>query len=201
MPSKTEIVNLALGHLSVGKEIGDFETEQSEEARTARRFYNTALGVVVVGANWPFLTKIAALALVEEEPNTEWGYAYRYPSDCAHFRRILSGVRNDARQTRSPHRIAQDNSGKLIFSDETEAEAEYTVKATDIALYPDDFIMTFSLYLAGLMAPKLTKGDQFKLGERAFKLYAWELARVTMRVFNEQQDEEEPEAESIRVRD
>ena len=37
MPSKTEIVNLALGHLAVAKTIGNLETEKSVEALVGDR--------------------------------------------------------------------------------------------------------------------------------------------------------------------
>ena len=94
MATKTEIFNMALGHLAIGKMVANFTAEQSQEARIGRIYYDIALGQVLKDVPWPFATKIAALGLLEEEPNTEWGYSYRYPSDCAHFRRILSGSRS-----------------------------------------------------------------------------------------------------------
>ena len=200
MSSKTEIVNMALGHLATGKEVANIETENSEEARVARRFYDTALGQTVGDAPWPFLTKIAALGLIEEEPNTEWGYSYQYPSDCARMRRILSGIRNDNRQSRVPYKIAWGTSGKIIFTDEVDAELEYTLLATDESLFDEAFILAFSYYLAVMMAPTLTAGDQFKLGNRAAELYTFTIGKARSAAFDEQQDEEEPEAEAIRSR-
>ncbi len=201
MSSKLEIVNLALSHIGIGKEVANFDTESSEEASAARRFYQIALDVTLRDAPWPFVTKITSLALIEEEPNTEWGYSYRYPSDCLYLRRILSGIRNDNRQSRSPYKLAKDNAGLIIFSDEEQAQCEYSVRANEENIYPPDFVMALSLYLGSLMAPRLTSGDQFKVGERALAKYFVEADIARASAYNEQQDEEEPESEFIRARE
>src|SRR3972149_5101754 len=127
MPSKVGIVNIALGHIGVGRAISNLETESSQEAITARLFYDLALETVLRDSPWPFAAKIAVLSLIEEEPNTEWAFSYRYPTDCIMFRRVLSGLRNDSRQSRAPYKLAQDDSGTIIFTDEEDAQAEYTI--------------------------------------------------------------------------
>lgn len=196
MSSKTEIVNLALTHLGVGKEIAALETENSEEARAARRVYDTARDTVLQDCPWPFATRIAALALVEEEPNTEWAFSYRYPSDCIYLRRVLSGLRNDTRQSREPYKIAGDSSGKLIYTDSQDAQIEYTAKSDNPQVYPSDFVMAFSYLLAFLMGPRLA-GDRTKLIDRAFALYQQSVSVAKAAALNEQQDEKVPEAELI----
>lgn len=201
MASKTENLNMALSHLGIGKDVANIETERSPEATAGRRFYDVARDFVAVQLPWPFLTKITTLALVEEDPNDEWAYSYQYPSDCIHIRRILSGVRNDSRQTRSPYRITQGASGKVIFSDVEDAEFEYTVIPDDPSLYSADYTIAFSYYLAFLISPRVTKGDQFKLGQRALELFEVFLSKAGARLFNEEQAEQLPEAEYITARD
>lgn len=198
--SKVEICNLALSHLAIGKEIANFETEKSEEASSCRRFYDIALKATLRDFPWSFTTKIAPLALIEESPNDEWAYSYRYPSDCLNIRRILSGERNDTRQSRVPYKIAQDTSGLVIYTDQEDAEIEYTIMANNPLFYPPDFVIAFSFYLAFLIAPRITGGDQFKLGERALRLYFAELRRALSRNVNEQQADEDPDSEFIRIR-
>lgn len=200
MSSKVEIVNMALSHLAIGKEISNLESESSEEARTARRFYDIARDTTLRDFPWPFATKIAALSLIETEPNTEWAFSYRYPTGCVYLRRILSGLRNDSRDTRAPYRLAQDESGQIIYTDGEDAQAEYTVKADNPQFYPADFMLAFSYLLAALMAPRLTGGDQFKLGAQAWRLYQAMTGKAVSRAFNEEQAEEEVESESIRAR-
>jgi len=200
MASSTEICNLALSHIGVGKEIANLETEKSEEAAACRRFYDTARDEVLRDFTWPFATVMATLGLIEEDPNDEWSYSYRYPSDCLMFRRILSGQRTDTRDTRVPYKIAQDSSGTLIFTDQENAECEYTIREDDPLRYPPDFVLAFSFLLASYIAPRLTGGDPFKLGQRALQLYALQISKAQANAKNEEQPDIEPDSEFTRAR-
>jgi hypothetical protein len=201
MASSTEIANLALSHLGVGSEISDLDMERSQEALACRRFYSTARNATLRDFPWPFATKIAALGLIEEDPNDEWGYSYQYPSDCLDAIRILSGIRNDNRQSRVPYKLANGDSGQVIFTDQEDAELEYTKLETDTSRYPPDFVLALSLRLAAYIAPRLTGGDPFKVGTRAFQMYEAELNRAKASGTEENQAEEDPESELIRARD
>ena len=116
-------------------------------------------------------------------------------------RKILSGTRNDTRQSRIHYTVAYDSTGRLIFTDEQTAKAIYTVRVEDPALYPSDFTMALSYRLAALVSPRVTKGDPFKMKEGLMKLYAMEISRAMATSINEGQDEEEPNSEFIRTRE
>lgn len=199
--STTAIANLAISHLGIGKEIANLITERSAEAQACRRFYETARDITLRDFSWPFATKINALGLVEEDPNDEWGFSYRYPTDCLKLRRILSGIRNDTRQTRIPYRVTRDESGLLIYTDAEDAELEYTINESDVGRFPPDFVMALSFLLAGYVAPRLTGGDPFKLGNRALELYQFELSKARSSAANEEQPDDLPESEFIRTRE
>lgn len=199
MASPVQIYNMGLAHLGQTKRIASFD-EQSEEARLGSLVYETCRDTVLEAFNWPFATKLAALALVAEDPNDEWAFSYRYPSDCLKFRKILSGVRNDSRDTRIPFRISKDNAGKLIFVDKEDAQGEWTVKVTDTQLFSPSYTLALSYYIAHIIAPAMTAGDPFKLGERARQLYEIEIQRAAAHAFNEEQPEQHPESEFIRAR-
>jgi hypothetical protein len=201
MASDTQIANIALSDLGTGKQIANLETEKSTEANVMRQFYDLALDTTERDFPWPFTTKFATLDLVEEDPTSEWKYAYRYPSDCLKLRRILSGVRNDNRQTRVPYKIGHDNQGQLIYTDKADAEIEYTRRVTEASRFPADFTLAFGHRLAAYAAPRICGEDPFKMGPRAMQLYLFEIATAKASSQNEQQDEEEPEAGSIRARD
>lgn len=201
MASETEIANLALSHLGIGKEIASLETEKSEEATACRRFYTLLRDSSLRDFPWPFATKIIAVGLVEEDPNDEWSFSYRYPTDCLKLRRILSGTRNDNRQTRIPYKVARDDDGLLIWTDKEDAEVEYTVKETNPERFSADFVTFLSLRLSVAIAPRLTRGDPFKMGERAARLYELEVSKARATAVNEQQDEENPESEFISGRE
>lgn len=201
MASTTEIANLALAHLGIGKEIATLETENSAEARILRRFYETARDAVLRDFDWPFAGKRAALGLVETDPTDEWAYSYRYPSDALKLRRIPSGTRNDTLASRIPFVVGQDTTGQLIFSDQAEAEMEYTLRVTAVEKYSPDFILALSYLLAVYSAPALTGGDPFKLGDKAAKFYQYMIAKAQASALGEEQPDPPQESEFITGRD
>jgi hypothetical protein len=75
-----DICNLALSHVGVSTEIANLDTERSKEAQACRRFYEPTREEVLRAFAWPFATRFVDLQLVEEEPNDEWAYSYRYPA-------------------------------------------------------------------------------------------------------------------------
>lgn len=201
MASKTEIANLSLSHLGIGKEIANIETDKGEEASACRRFFDILNNTQLRDFPWQFTTKTADGQLIEEDPTDEWAYSYRYPSDCALFRRIQSGIRNDSRQSRVPYRIVYDATGRLIYTDQENAIFEYVKKEQNVELFSDDYVLALSLKMAFYMAPRLTAGDPFKLGDRAARLYEIEISKAKAQARNEEQPEEEPQSEFIRARE
>ena len=193
--SETEIANLALSHLGGSKEIANIETEKSEAAAACRRFFDTSRDEMLRDFAWPFATSFSTLGLVEEDPDEndkEWKYSYRYPSDCISLRRILSGSRNDHRQGRVPYKIGQDSSGLLIYTDKEDAIVEYTKRETDVSRFPTDFVMALSFRLAAYIAPRVTGGDPFKLGDMVLRFHSFSLAKAQNSALKEEQPEEEP---------
>lgn len=198
--TKTKICNLALSHLGSSKTIANFETERSAESNACREYFDTAVEEVLQGFHWPFATKIVALGLIEEAPNSEWGYSYQYPSDCLDIRRILSGTRDDSKDTEIKFKIYGDDTGKVIYTDKEDAEAEYTMNITDPARWSADFGMAVSFLLAAYIAARVTGGDPFKKGVQAFQMFQMKMPKVQARQANEQKYEREPVSEFERVR-
>lgn len=199
MATQVQICNLALGHVGNSKTISAV-TENSNEANVLNRFYGISVNETMRALYWPFLRKTAALGLVESNPTTEWSYSYRYPSDCLEAIRILSGTRNDTRQSRVPYQILSDSSGLLIYTDTQDAVLEYKKTEVTENLFPDDFSMALSFKLAFYIAPTLAKGDPYKLGDRAQQNYQRHIMMAAANAANEQQDEELPDSEFIRNR-
>lgn len=193
--------NFALRHLSVSKTIQDIVTEDSEEATACRDFLDAVKEEVLRDFAHPFTTVDATLGLVATDPSTRYKYSYRYPSDCVMFRKIHSGVRNDNRQTEIHYKLYRDADGKLIYTDEATPECEYSYFETEIGRWPIDLVMAGSLLLASYIAPSVTDGDPFKLGERAMNLYVISKTKAEANAANEEQPEEEPESEFTRGRD
>jgi len=201
--SETELCNLALSHLAVAGvtfEIQDLDTEKSKEAQACRRFYAQARDEVLRAFPWPFATVIDNLALVATAPNVEWAYSYRYPSDCLMFRRILSGFRTDALDSRIPYRLGRDASGELVFTDMDSAQGEWTTQVTNVGAFAPDFVQALAFLLASYIGPRVAGGDQYKLADRAYQLYQRSLGVARANAFNEEQADPPPDSEMIRAR-
>lgn len=200
MADKTSACNLALSHLGVANSIGNVLTEKSAEAAACRTFFQPALDEALRDFPNPSLIVIKDLALVAANPNDEWGYSYRYPSDCSKAIRIPSGVRNDCRETRVSYRIIKDDTGRLILTDKQNAMLEYAVNSDDPSKWAPDFLMAYSLLLAFYIAPRVTAGDPFKLGERAYRAYYASIRKSEANAIGEQQDDEEPQSDTLNSR-
>lgn len=200
MATKTEIANLAIGHLGTGKEIANLTTESSAEAKAIRRFYDICVEKTQRDFYWPFTRKIEALQLVEEQPNDEWPYSYRYPAKCVDFIKIQSGARNDSRQSRVPFLLGHDDAGRLIFTDRYEAIGEYSELIKNTALFPPDYVLALSAFIALMIAPQITDGDPFGFRQSTAQLYQRLLAEARSNNDNEEQPDENPEAELVRSR-
>ncbi|MCB1712603.1 MAG: hypothetical protein KDH96_09080 [Candidatus Riesia sp.] len=201
MSSKTEISNIALSHLGIGKEISNLDTERSDEANACRRFYTICKETVLRDHDWPFAKKNILLSLIEENPTSEWAYSYTYPPDCLMIRKILSGIRTDTRQSRVEFQIAYGDSSAIVLCDLDEAEAQYTVNVSDSNRFPSDFVMCMSHKLAAMIAPRLTAGDPFKLGIKNEQMYQMYLKISAANAYNEEQLPQEVESSFVRYRE
>lgn len=200
MSSKTEIANLALSHLGIAKEIANLDTENSPEASACRRFYEHVKELTLAEIEWPFATRFVVLGLIEEDPNDEWNFSYRYPSNCIAVRRILSGHRDDTLASIIKYKIGRDTSGKVIYTDQDQASVEYTENITDSTIFPSDFVMAMSYLLAVYIAPRVTGGDPFKLKDSAFAAYTLEVSRAKSNAVNEEKREQLTESPTITAR-
>jgi|SRR6185312_2525774 len=200
MASKTDIANLALSHIGVANDISNLDSEKSNEARACNRFYDQARRQTLRDFPWPFAKRMATLALVTDytvSDTMEWDYAYRYPSDCVLVRRISNETPVDTACSEIPYEIMGDDTGQLIMTNLESAGIDYTTDITNTALFPDDFVMALSLRLAVYIAPRITAGDPFKMGDKAAALYQGELSKAQATAINEGQVTPQPESEII----
>ena len=132
MYSKAELFNLALGALLLSKEISDPETDVSVEGRTLRKFWPTALKHALFKMNLKSTSTAVPLELVKINPNDHWRFAYRYPANCARFRRIVSQFLIDTPETEIPKETGDFEKKPTIFTNHENAIGE--IVRTDISL-------------------------------------------------------------------
>jgi hypothetical protein len=198
--SVADICNMALAHLGSGHSFTNLETDNSEESESLKIFYENTRDQALRDFAWPFAVRLGTLSLVEEDPNDEWGYSYRYPVNALRLLRIPGGIRNESLDNRIPYRIAGDDSGRLIFTDREDAEIEYIAQVKNPLHFTPDFVSALSYLLAAKVATKLTAGDAFKLGQKAMELYVYEIAKAKAMAVNEEAQEPQPDSEFIRIR-
>ena len=199
--SKTQIVNLALQRIGVSKQVANVDTENSKEAMNAKTAYDDERDYVLRDFPWPFATKYVAPGLVAGSStvaaNLDWNYSYRYPSDAVYVRRILSALgRNDPDPP--PFKVGRDDQGRLIYTNQAEAQIEYTMRVTNPEEFDPLFVSAFAWRLGWVLAPSLSRVE--KIADHCLKMYAIELSKAQAGAGNEQQQEKQIEAEWIRGR-
>ncbi len=203
MISLVTLANIVLSHIGVGRTISNLESDGSEDADAINAFWDVALADHFRAFPWAFSRRIVAAALVEEDPTSEWGFSYRYPSDCVMLRRIVTGARAPSRASRDPYWVGGDASGRLIYSNTEDMEIEYTALVDDESRWPSDFAMSFTFLLAYYVAPRLSKGSQGEIQRAQRELlqkYMIEVERARANSSNEEQPDPPAESEFISER-
>lgn len=201
-----QVSNMALSHIGAGEITALSDTSATADAINA--FLEITREQTLKDFPWPFATYTAdatvtspgGFALVEEDPNDEWGFSYRYPTDCVEIRRIWSGLRMDEPGSRVPYRIGYDGTtttatGRLIFTDMEDAVIEYTALVTDMTIYPPDFVMAWSYRLAWHIAPRLAMNFTPDTAKYLMQQYAMQIMRAQANSANEEQPDRPSESE------
>jgi len=227
MTTQLAICNLALSHLAEGRPIASL-SEATASARACTRFYTQVRDEVLREFPWPFALRTTALTVIDGETtraSLDWQYSYEYPTDCLFARDVLVGSRRpQSRPVRVPFvigftpAIEEDEeeeieavpAGLVIYTDAAPVDAtatsvalpqlEYTSSGVTEAIMASDFAEAFAYLLAFTIAPMVTGGDPYKLGQRARAAYEWTIERARNRALQEGEPDAEPESEFIRAR-
>ena len=208
MASDVEICNYALSYIGSSNVIQSL-TEASDEARTCTLHLQRVKDLVCRQYPWQFARKVAALALIQNNPNDEWGYEYSYPSDCIRADWMVLGVAGSAAvyagQSRSrrsaysvPYQLAYGTSGRVIWTDQDEAILAYNVRITDAARFPEDVVEALAWGMAVAISPTLSRSASLSSTSKANYRSALFQAMATEQ--NETADDRPAEAEHIRAR-
>jgi hypothetical protein len=195
--STTQIANMALSGLGIGYQIADLDADSDAEAQICRLHFEAVRDTLLEAHAWPWANAQATLALVAEDPNEEWDYSYRLPSDCAAPRRIQS-VLGMLDPNPEPYVRGDDPAGGLILTNASPCVLFYTRLVTNVALYPMTFVNALAFALASMVAEPLSaKPERAREAER--KAADW-LGRAMATGANQQQLGPMPDSEFMRAR-
>lgn len=162
--SAITVCNMALDRIGISTPISDL-SDTDDRSTICNRWYAISRDTVLAGFKWPFAKKRATLGLVEEftddgDPDLEWTYSYRYPNNCVEVYRIVSGSRPESKGV--AFELGQDDTGRLIFTDQEDAIIEGTFTYDDPGEWPDLFAQAVSAELAEKIAMPLRQDPQVK---------------------------------------
>lgn len=199
--TQTDLLNYALSQLGEGERVSNFDTDKSLEAQAGRDTYGGLLQEKLEEYRWQRFITTGALGQVGSSPyNDDWAYAYRYPSNCLDFHRILNGDRGGLQAPPTVYEIFNDTKGLLILTDEPSAQGEWTMDDPPITLWSPYFKTAFAFEWAALLAPRLLKQNGFKLQDRlgAIAQMKWMRAKAIDR--RERQPDPKPKSRIQRAR-
>ncbi|GFE61929.1 hypothetical protein [Geobacter sp. AOG2] len=197
--SEVSICNMALARCGVTLFM-ESATEASQQASVCNLFYVPVRDRVLQAWPWQFARKYVLLQELGSPPSC-WQYRYHYPSDCLKVRRLVrAGERGQAVGAPVPFEIgeAEASAARAILTDLPGAEAEYTARITDVALFPPSFASALAWALAAEIAIPLT--TDLNRAQLAQRMYAQALLEAGADALNEGRTGDEAESDFIKAR-
>lgn len=198
--SEVEIANMALAHCGITSYIGNFTTEDTNEANTCRLFFDQVRDVLLETLPWNFAKRRVALQDIGSPPD-EWVYRYQYPNTCMLAIEIINpSVRTESVEEKVPFAIEDqdDATGRCILTDEQNAILLYNHKIENIALYTPSFSQALAFGLAAHVATPL-RADARIASALKNEWQVW-LSEAGSRSLREEQEDPNPPSEFVQVR-
>jgi hypothetical protein len=172
LTTEVQVANLALSHLGDDATVSSLDPpEGSAQAAQAALFYPIARDALIEMYPWNFAMRRATLALLDENPNSQWAYAYALPSDALGVFAVqgaedvddlvgtsygpllaLAGVNDFEIEGLA------DNT-RVLYTNVVDARIRYTVAVTVPSFYPPLFSLSLSYFLASFLAGPVLKGE------------------------------------------
>jgi len=194
--NQVQICNMALSELGVSEAIQAL-TDNTEPAKQCNLWFTICQNQVLRDFTWPFTKRTVSLVVVTDwvqhptTPPAEWSYAYRWPSDCYRALRMPNQIgRLETARTRISYKIVSDSNGKLLLTDLQNAQLEYVALVDDPNKWDADFCIALAYLLASHIGKPLTKGDKYKLTERAEQRYLSLIEHARTTALNEEQPDQ-----------
>lgn len=153
MHSKETIFNLALNALLLAKPVINADTDNGTNLVVLRNNFPIALASTLQEMDLDSTSTHGNLETVASNPTMNWLYAYKYPADCAFFRRIQSGAKRDGPDTFIDKQVGIFQGKKVIFTNQEQAVGEWVSTNTPLAALSASAGYAIALRLALMSAP------------------------------------------------
>lgn len=154
--SEVEICKLALGNIGDTSVVTSISPpDANKAARGCALYYAPTRDLLLSQVDFNFSRHTTDLELVTGASIPNWDYVYRYPNDCHHIWRIVNeAVDLETDETKIPYEVFSDeeNSGKLIATNQPDAILRYSRKITDVTLFSPLFVECLQWSLASKLA-------------------------------------------------
>lgn len=187
MVTKAQIFNLALGALLLQRQIVNPDTDTSNEGKVLTTWYDIAFRSAIADMDLDSTSTLLTAELVARCPIKHWDFAYKYPSNCAFFRRIQSCQPGpDGRYTAVPKHVAMFNGQKVVFTNQCEAVFEVVTFDFHISSLTASAALAIAYRLAVLSAPLATGKGAQKLIQDIAKSY--QVAKAEAQAIDEREN-------------
>lgn len=196
--TEAQICNLALLKVGQREQILSLG-ENSASAQACAIAYPQARDSLLASWPWRFAAYRATLALLANVERSGWEYAYALPADCLEARSVYPGARVVPEESKVPFAIEHEPGvGRVLLTDQEDAELLYTRKVETVVLYPPLFVEA----LAAKLAIELAFGHAVKpaLADQLLKSAELALSRACASELRQGQQGPALEPSNVRVR-
>lgn len=182
MASPVDICNMALGRIGVSTLIASLDATRNLEERTCALWYPIMRDFALSEYEWRFASRRVSLALLDEDPPTNWGYRYAYPTDCLKARRLVyPGLYSPRADQRLMYEVVSNGTSRVIDTNIEDAELEYTMRVEDTEQFPPLFVSALAYLIASeLVMPLSKKPDVGQAMRNAYVLVSSSAAAHSM---------------------
>lgn len=190
---------MALAHCGVNEAIDDVDSENTNSAIQCRLFYDHVVGLLHGVCEWDFALTEAPLVPVDYiQTNSQWAFAYKYPTDCRLALRIQNPAKRMPGQDQQiPFKVRNlaGGYGKVILTDMENAVLEYNTFINNPDLWNSVFVEALAMGIGShIAAPLRVDANLIKLVQGNFTGWLAEAVNTKQR---EQTEDIEPDSQFV----
>ncbi len=151
------LYNIALSALRLNYRTTDPDSDNNITVKLLRGIYPLALSKALADMDLNRTSAVEKLELIEDAEHPHYSLIYKYPSNCALFRRILSPFPTDNRETRIPFGTSMIDGQDVIMTNHPNAYGQFIPTDLNLSVLNPNAVMAVGFQMA-IMAPSQITG-------------------------------------------